>query len=119
VSSDVDTLIFSSDPMWNYPCSEEQVKESAESPGPPARKTPEGHSHWPQVGSAPGGGQGRASDLLEGSYALPRESQFIGAREIGSVGQILGRLPVKRCKNPTFIAIMKFLKYCKKAIHIE
>jgi hypothetical protein len=58
-------------------------------------------------------------DLLEGSYALPPESQFIGVRGIDSIGQILGRLPVKGCKNPTFIAIMKFLKCCKKAIHIE
>jgi len=53
------------------------------------------------------------------SHTLPPESQFIGTGEIGSVGQILGRLPVKGCKNPTFIAIMKFLKCCKMAIHIE
>jgi hypothetical protein len=64
-------------------------------------------------------GQGRASDLLEGSYALPPESQFIGAREIGSVGQILGRLPVKGCKNPAFIAIMKFQKSCNESIYIQ
>jgi hypothetical protein len=43
----------------------------------------------------------------------------MGAREISYVGQIFGRLPVKGCKNPTFIAIMKFLKCCRKAIHIE
>ena len=92
------------------------------SPGPPARKTQQTlpHcSHRSRLDPALGKGQERAYDLLEGSYALPPEGQVIGAREIDSVGQILGRLPVKGCKNPIFIAIMKFLISYKKAIYIQ